>query len=315
MNKEVRIWFCDFWPFFNPADNYFTRVLTNNYKLVLDEKNPELVIFSVFGFTHLKYINAIRVQFIGENVRPNYWESDFSLSFDYEDYQSRNLRMPLYVIYGGINQLLEKVTDRNLIQIHPKFCNIVVSNPNSEFRNNFLNKLSGIKLVDSGGTHCNNIGYRVTDKIKFMQDYRFSISFENNSHPGYTTEKIYESMIAGSIPIYWGNELISKEFNENSFINVHNFKNFDQAIEYVVSVENNIELYKDIFTQPWLLPEQIKNYFNEDRLLDFFNSYVFNFKPVPFKFINPKRRLSAYLSVTRKRIYSKYLKRHYSSIQ
>ncbi len=54
MNKEVRIWFCDFWPFFNPADNYFTRVLTNNYKLVLDEKNPELVIFSVFGFTHLK---------------------------------------------------------------------------------------------------------------------------------------------------------------------------------------------------------------------------------------------------------------------
>lgn len=314
MNRIVRIWFCDFWPYFNPRDNYFTRILRNNYDLILDENNPELVIFSVFGYSHLRYINAIRVQYIGENVRPNYWESDFSLSFDYEDYQYRNLRLPLYVIYGGIGKLLEKVTDRNLITIAPKFCSMVVSNPNSVFRNNFYKKLSDIKTIDSGGSYCNNIGEKVVDKIAFMKSYRFSMAFENSSYPGYTTEKIYESMIAGTIPIYWGNNWIAKEFNEHSFINLHNFQNTCRAIDYILSLENDIDAYKDKYVQPWILPSQIENYFSEDKLLNFFSTYVFQSKPFPLKSINPKRRLSAFLSVTRKRVYAKLFNRHYSSI-
>ncbi len=314
MNRIVRIWFCDFWPYFNPYDNYFTRVLKNNYDLILDEKNPELIIFSVFGYSHLRYINAIRVQYIGENVRPNYWESDFSLSFDYENYQHKNLRLPLYVIYGSISQLLDKVTDKNLVAVPPRFCNMVVSNPNGNFRNNFFKKLSQIKTIDSGGSYCNNIGEKVKDKVAFMRNYRFSIAFENSSYPGYTTEKIYESMIAGSIPIYWGNSWIAKEFNENSFVNLHKFSNTNQAIDYILRIDNNIDLYKEKYTQPWLLPMHIENYFNEEKLLNFFSTYVFSSKPFPSKKINPKRRLSAFLSVTRKRVYSKLFNRHYSSL-
>lgn len=314
MNRIVRIWFCDFWPNFNPNDNYFIRVLKNNYDLILDEKNPELIIFSVFGYSHLRYINAIRVQYIGENVRPNYWESDFSLSFDYENYQHRNLRLPLYVIYGSISQLLDKVTDKNLVAVPPSFCNMVVSNPNANFRNTFFKKLSQIKTIDSGGSYCNNIGEKVKDKVAFMRNYRFSIAFENSSYPGYTTEKIYESMIAGSIPIYWGNSWIAKEFNENSFVNLHNFSNTNQAIDYILRIENNIDLYIDKYVQPWLLPRHIENYFNEEKLLNFFSTYVFSSKPFPSRSINPKRRLSAFLSVTRKRVYAKLFDRHYSSL-
>lgn len=279
MNKELRVWFCDFWPYFNPNDNYFIHVLEKNYVLFIDELNPELVIFSVFGFKHLSYFDAIRVQFIGENIRPNYWESDFSLSFDYEDYSNRNLRMPLYVIYGGIDLLLAKPSNRNLIDIKPKFCNMVVSNPNAKFRNIFFNELSKYKFVDSGGEHYNNIGYRVSNKIDFIKEFRFSISFENSSHPGYTTEKIYESMIAGSIPIYWGNSEISKEFNEKSFLNVHRYSNIMEVIEHLLELDSNVELYKDIYIQPWLLPEQKRNYFNEDKLLDFFSNYVLKLRP------------------------------------
>lgn len=63
--------------------------------------------------------------------------------------------------------------------------------------------------------------------------YKFSIAFENAWYPGYTSEKIVTSMLAGTIPIYWGNPDISREFNSASFINCHDFPTLDDAAAYV----------------------------------------------------------------------------------
>ena len=71
----------------------------------------------------------------------------------------------------------------------------------------FFVKLSKYKQVDSGGRTLNNIGGPVEDKMEFIKDYRFVISFENAEYPGYTTEKIIQPMFVDSIPIYWGNPL------------------------------------------------------------------------------------------------------------
>ena len=38
-----------------------------------------------------------------------------------------------------------------------------------------------------------------------------TIAFENSSFPGYTTEKIFEPMLEGSIPIYWGNPRVDED--------------------------------------------------------------------------------------------------------
>lgn len=40
-------------------------------------------------------------------------------------------------------------------------------------------------------------------------------------------------MLAGTIPIYWGNPDISREFNSASFINCHDFPTLDDAAAYV----------------------------------------------------------------------------------
>ena len=115
-----------------------------------------------------------------------------------------------------------------------KFCNYVISNAlSADERSIMIEKLSGYKQLDSGGRYHNNVGGPVADKIEFAKGYKFSIAFENSGSRGYTTEKIMESFASKSVPIYWGNPDIAKEFNPDSFINCHDFASFDEAVEYV----------------------------------------------------------------------------------
>ena len=43
---------------------------------------------------------------------------------------------------------------------------------------------------------------------------------------GYTTEKVVEPMLVNSIPIYWGNKLIGKDFNKSSMLVVEDEMDF-----------------------------------------------------------------------------------------
>ena len=106
-----------------------------------------------------------------------------------------------------------------------------------------IDKLNAYKPLDSGGRYRNNVGGPVADKIDFSKGYKFSIAFENSSSRGYTTEKIMESFAAGNIPIYWGNPDIAAEFNPDSFVNCHDFADFDEAVEYVKKIDGDDELY------------------------------------------------------------------------
>ena len=44
--------------------------------------NPDILIYSVFGNSHTRY-NCKKVFYTGENVRPDYTQCDYSISFDY----------------------------------------------------------------------------------------------------------------------------------------------------------------------------------------------------------------------------------------
>lgn len=44
------------------------------------------------------------------------------------------------------------------------------------------------------------------DKIAYLRQFRFNLCPENSNNRGYVTEKIFEAIKAGCVPIYWGNE-------------------------------------------------------------------------------------------------------------
>ena len=51
------------------------------------------------------------------------------------------------------------------------------------------------------------IGKTTEDKIKFISQSIFNICPENSAAEGYCTEKIFQALEAGTIPVYWGVDL------------------------------------------------------------------------------------------------------------
>lgn len=77
-----------------------------------------------------------------------------------------------------------------------------------------------------------------------MKKYKFTIAFENSSSNGYTTEKLYQPLQSFSVPIYWGNPLVVRDFNPKAFINCNDFDNdFDAVIERVKELDNDPDKY------------------------------------------------------------------------
>jgi hypothetical protein len=55
-------------------------------------------------------------------------------------------------------------------------------------------------------------------KLPALQDYRFSIVFENSVYEKYYTEKITDCFATGTIPVYWGTKSVIEDFNRDGII-------------------------------------------------------------------------------------------------
>jgi len=277
--KKLRIKFCDFWPSFHPDNNYFYNLLCTEYDVELSDE-PELLIYSCFGIEHLKY-NCLRIFFTGENRRPDFRCCDFAMGFDFIN-DPRYFRLPLFALYidqhpGYMEKLTQVQTKEEALhnwRSKTKFCCMVVSNAKLKKRINFFKKLSVYKQVDSGGLVLNNVGGPVANKMDFIKDYRFVLAFENSEWPGYTTEKILEPFISGSIPIYWGNPIIELDFNPGSFLHLKNAKSQDDFIKAMLEVENDESKALEILMQPKFNDGKIPADIDKKRVLEFFQNII-----------------------------------------
>jgi hypothetical protein len=250
---KVRLQFVGFWDGFNPHDNYFTRLLGRRYLLELCD-DPDFVIFSYVGKRRRDYSrwNCVRIFYTGENIAPDWSACDWAFSFEHTPHP-RHFRLPHWPFYVDPLALV-KPSDHDpaaILAQKSRFCAFVVSNPLCRTRNDFFHRLSRYKPVDSGGKLFNTLGHRVGDKQAFLRDYKFTIAFENESHPGYTTEKIVEPMLANSLPIYWGDPLVGRDFDTRSFLSAHDSPSLDDLVDRVVEVDRNPTLHCELLGRPW----------------------------------------------------------------
>ena len=212
----------------------------------------------------------IVVLFLGEAIEPDFNIADYAIGYPVIDYNERYVRLP--VPYTFFNQLISNKTN-NLndasaeLKLKTGFCNFIYSNSYSHPRRDELFYLiNQYKQVDSLGKHLRNKtvsdpGMAGTWKLK--RPYKFSIAAENASFEGYTSEKIWTSLNAHTVPIYFGNPLIETEINPECFINANNLSDAE-LIKRVKEVDNDDNLYKHMISQPWQTQEQIKAYEKED---------------------------------------------------
>ena len=83
----------------------------------------------------------------------------------------------------------------------------------------------------------------VKNKLDFCQKYKFNIAFENSSSPGYTTEKILEPLSVSSIPIYWGNPLVTRDFNPEAFVYVNVQDDIHSVISRIIQLDKDDAAY------------------------------------------------------------------------
>ncbi|MGQ9818729.1 MAG: glycosyltransferase family 10 domain-containing protein [Candidatus Kapaibacteriales bacterium] len=261
---RVKVWFTDFWKGFNVEDNYFVNLLRKDFDVEITDTRPDFLFFSVFGNKYTRYF-CIRIFYTGENIRPNFKETDWAFSFDYIN-NDRHYRLPFYGLHPDLEKLLLPRNPNKIVENKEKFCAFIFSNPSAKKRNLFFKKLSNYKRVDSGGAVFNNLRFRVKDKIDFLKKYKFSIAFENEEFPGYTTEKILESFIASSVPIYWGNPLVDNDFNTKSFLNFYEFGNDEALIEKIIELDQNEDEYIKYLFEPPFPGNQLNTFVNPENV-------------------------------------------------
>lgn len=275
--RVVRLDIKDFWHADTPEAkraNPFVSMLSKRFEVRLSN-DPEILIYSVHGNEHKRY-ECTRVFFTGENVRPNFDECDYAFSFDYSS-DPRNFRLPNYhLFYGAMNGLLRPRDPRSVLDEKSGFCNFIVSRPGCRERESFYQLLSRYKRIDSPGRVFNNMGSLPNserwfqEKVDFMRLYKFSIVFENASHPGYTTEKLLSAMAADSIGIYWGNPLVSRDFNPAAFINCHDYPDFEAVVARVEELDRDDAAYRKVIAEPRLNGNMLNPDYSVDSVLDRF---------------------------------------------
>ncbi len=246
----IKLGFCDMPRNFDVENNFLTDILEkNNVEYIITSK-PDFLIYSCYGSSHYEFQDCVKIFWTVEPIVPDFNICDYAVGFEQLEFGERYCKRPYW--------LDEKMPNRNLINdndaLNRKFCNFIYSNEDNGIgtilRKEFALKLMNYKHVDCPGKVLNNMQGAITPregdwrngKLEFIKNYKFTIAFENSMYLGYTTEKLMEPYQVNSIPIYWGNPDVLKDFNEKSMI-LCNGKNFDEVIEKIKQLDQDDDLY------------------------------------------------------------------------
>lgn len=101
----------------------------------------------------------------------------------------------------------------------------------------------------------------VQNKWDVLPRYRFSLCYENIlGEPGWVTEKIFDCMRCGCVPIYWGAFNITEYVDADAFIDRRQFNSDEELEEYLVDMtEKNYHRFQ----------EAMQDYLNSKRFARF----------------------------------------------
>lgn len=93
------------------------------------------------------------------------------------------------------------------------------------------------------------------NKIEYLRQFAFNICPENSNSYGYVTEKVFEAIAAGCIPVYWGSYNKPEE----------DILNQDAIIKWNMNGDNsaNIAMIEDLYAHP----DRIREFMAQPRLI------------------------------------------------
>jgi hypothetical protein len=104
-------------------------------------------------------------------------------------------------------------------------------------------------------------GQALEDKLQLLSRYRYTIAYENyEGDVGYISEKIFDALYAGTVPIYRGDRNIAKSVWPECFIDSRQFRNEAELLNHVLQLPKQRWLEMQEAGKQYLNSEQIKHF-------------------------------------------------------
>lgn len=264
----LSISYVNFWNDKN-NDRYLSKFIDENIgktKEIHYNNNPDILISSCMGNINVKNIKSkCKIFFYGENLNRScyrlynnetllYNTFDIIIGFKDTNIDKKQIRFPIWLIYypfynfksenNIINYLNNKYRE-NIKKNKIYFGSMVCKHDRGGQRTllyNELSKYGNIYCPSLFKNNINKIGNSSCDKINFISNSIYNICPENSKFENYYTEKIFQSLEAGCIPLYWAIDLPEQKILNNNcycFIDLEK-DNIEEKIKYLV---NNKEKY------------------------------------------------------------------------
>lgn len=274
-NRHSQFKYYNFWRDEQPEEMWFSRFITHhfpNYKLRIN-------FISVLGPVEMMeyHRRGINIFYTGENIHARRFKPyldqykmqsyNLSLGFDYEG-EGNYMRLPLWVIWHFPPEATQEQIDKMCQEMshpslgdRPRFCVLVCSHDQSGLRKEIMDALETVGHVDSAGRYCQNTDSLHTefdnDKPRFLQQYRYNICPENSNHKGYVTEKIFDAIKSGCVPIYNGSDNTPEPdiINQEAVLFWSSKSDNLQLISQICKLESDSNAYRHFANQARLTPQ------------------------------------------------------------
>jgi len=94
------------------------------------------------------------------------------------------------------------------------------------------------------------------EKRRYLLTYRYNVCPENSNAYGYVTEKLFDAIDAGCVPIYWGsyNRPEQDVLNQDAILFWNDNSSNNSSLRFIEEMERNPKLFDDFAKQERLLP-------------------------------------------------------------
>lgn len=278
-----------YWPFYDLLKDRFEFDYSGN---------PDFVIYASPGDAARGYKDCVKIFVCGENAVPNFNKCDYALSYNPITFGDRHFIYKAYmyteILFGPWDyhpKLSRDLTKR-------RFCSFIYRDHDYSLegvvlREKFFNLLNKYKRIDSPGEIFNNdviptvakpkgmenVEQWRVDKHEYISHRKFTIAFENTDSFGYTTEKLPDALRTHTIPIYFGNADVGKDYNKKAFIDVRDYDSLEDVVKKVIELDKDDDAYMAMLNEP---PFAGTTHRSINELKDFF-THIFERGNKPFK--------------------------------
>lgn len=177
--------------------------------------------------------------------------SQFDLTMTY--HQHADVVISYFVYFSSTENLKRHLLKPPQPKTGDKLANLFVSGPHDQCgRRAYATELTKYLDIHSYGKFLNNRTIQGDQcrptKLEINADYKFTLAFENAARPDYVSEKFFDPLVAGSVPVYLGAPNVDYFApGDHCFINTADFDSPEALAGYLLALDKDDAAYQAYF--------------------------------------------------------------------